>query len=100
MEQFWESLALVLAAAIPAYFGFLTAREKPKADTRGGDTVDNAQEQMRDLLKTLLERVARLEEAQEELEAKYNFSLAALRDVRQRYPALRFELHHTVEADL
>lgn len=100
MDQFWESIALILAAAIPAYFGYLTAREKPKADTRGKDTVDNAQSQMRDLLKTLLERVARLEEAQAELEVKYNFSLAALRDVRQRYPALTFDVHPSVEADL
>lgn len=100
MEQFFESLALILAAAIPAYFGYLTAREKPKADARGKDTVDTAQEQMRELLKTLLERVAKLEQAQEALEVKYNFSLAALRQVRQRYPALKFEVHESVEADL
>lgn len=100
MEQFWESLALVLAAAIPAYLGFLTAREKPRADVRSKDTVDTAQQQMQDLLKTLLDRVTKLEKAQEALEVKYNFSLAALRQVRQRYPALRIEVHESVEADL
>ena len=100
MEQFWESLALVLAAVIPAYLGFLTAREKPKADVRAKDTVDTAQRQMQDLLKTLLDRVAKLEEAQVALEVKYNFSLAALRQVRQRYPALRIDVHESVEADL
>lgn len=100
MEQFWESLAIVLAAVIPAYLGYLTAREKPKADVRGKDTVDTAQRQMQDLLKTLLDRVAKLEKAQEALEVKYNFSLAALRQVRQRYPALRIDVHESVEADL
>ncbi|OIR45808.1 hypothetical protein BJP07_02845 [Corynebacterium sp. NML130628] len=44
---------------------------------RAKDTVDTAQRQMQDLLKTLLARVAKLEEGQEALEVKYNFSLAA-----------------------
>lgn len=100
MEQFWESLAIVLAAVIPAYLGYLTAREKPKADIRGKDTDKNVQQQMQSLLKTLLERVAKLEKTQEALQQKYNLSLDALRKVRQRYPGLKVEVHESVEADL